>query len=194
MVMRWFQALAVVVLLLAAAALATVRRVGDGEMRPTLKPGDLVVVLPVKPLRGDIVVLRDPLDPDRRVLRRALTDGDSKVRWDEGGLRINGKRVRQTDMGELEGDSVQQEVIWSKPPARAKKWLVRLRKPPAFWTSDVVEVPEEHWYLLADDRDRAVDSRWWGPVPESAIEGVVRLRVGPPDTWRGLVEVQKGWE
>ncbi len=192
--MRWLKVLALLALLVIAAAMATVRRVGGDDMRPTLQPGDLVVVLPVQPLRGDIVVLRDPLDPDRRIFRRALTGGDTKVRWDEGGLRVNGKRVRQTDMGELDGDSVQQEVIWSKPPARAKNWLVLLRKPAAFWTSDTVEVPEEHWYLLADDRDRAMDSRWWGPVPGSAIDGVVRLRVGPKDTWRGVFEVQRGWE
>jgi hypothetical protein len=48
----------------------------------------------------------------------------------------------------------------------------------------VVTVPEGHWYLLAEDRDGALDSRFWGPVPEAAISGVARLRVGGTDAWR----------
>ncbi len=192
--MRWLKPLLFLLALVAIAALVPMRRVQGDEMSPNLQPGDLIWVLPVTPLRGDIVVLRDPLDPDRRILRRTLTGGDTKVRWDEGGLRVNGKRVRQTDMGDLDGDSLQQEVIWSKPPARAKNWLVRLRRPAAFWTAGTVEVPEDHWYLLVDDRDRALDSRWWGPVHQDAIEGVVRLRIGPSDPWRGPVEWLRGWE
>lgn len=192
--MRWIKpVIALVVLTLAALALPA-RRVADQEMSPNLQRGDLVWVLPVTPLRGDLVVLRDPLDPGRTVLRRVLTGGGTKVAWDEGGVRVNGKRVRQSDMGMLEGDRLMEEVIWSRPPARAKSWRVRLRKPPAPWEAEAVEVPDGHWYLLADDRDRALDSRWWGPVPATQIEGVVRLRVGPADPWRGLVEWQEGWE
>lgn len=192
--MRWLKALILLLALLVAVALLPVRRVADDDMSPNLQRGDLVWVLPVKPLRGDVVVLTDPLDPDHTVLRRTLTDGDTKVVWDDGGARINGKRLRQSDMGMLEGDRLMKEVIWSKPPARAASWLVRLRKPPAPWSADKVAVPEGHWYLLADDRDRAIDSRWWGPVPETALRGVVRLRVGKPDEWRGWIQWLEGWE
>ena len=56
-------------------------------------------------------------------------------------------------------------------------------------TQITFEVPEGHWFLLADNRDGAVDSRWWGPVPESRIQGVVRLRQGPEDPWRSAWQV-----
>lgn len=192
--MRWLKLALVLLLLLLGAALVPVRRVADDEMSPSLQRGDLVWVLPVQPLRGDVVLLRDPLDPDRTVLRRTLAGAGGKVRWDEGGVRVDGKRVRQSDMGDADGDAVRKEVIWSKPPARAREWLVRLRRPAVYWARDVVEIPDGHWYLLADDRDRAVDSRWWGPVPQSDLEGVVRFRIGRPDEWRSWWSVEKGWE
>ncbi|NOY25490.1 MAG: signal peptidase I [Oligoflexia bacterium] len=192
--MRWLRRLALSMTVLLAVLMLPARRVTDDEMSPNLQRGDLVWVLPVQPLRGDVVVLQDPLDPGRTVLRRLLTGADTKVAWDDGGIRANGKRIRQTDMGMLQGDRLMKEVIWSKPPARAFNWLVRLRKPPAPWTADAVQVPEGSWYLLADDRDRAVDSRWWGPVSQTAFKGVIRLRIGKPDPWRGWISWLKGWE
>jgi hypothetical protein len=47
-----------------------------------------------------------------------------------------------------------------------------------------VTVPDGHWYLMADDRDVALDSRWWGPIDETEILGVVRLHRAVPDIWR----------
>ncbi|MCB9777097.1 MAG: signal peptidase I [Alphaproteobacteria bacterium] len=175
-------------------ALAPVRRVTDADMAPNLQPGDLVWILPLTPQRGDVVLLDDPLQPGRSLLRRTLTDGGHTVRWDDGGLRVDGKRIRQKDMGESEAGPVFEEVIWSKPPAVAHSWRVLLRRPPVYWEHAEVEVQDGEWYLLADDRDRALDSRWWGPVAAPRIEGVVRLRVGRPDAWRGWVEWLQGTE
>lgn len=180
--------------LLVVAAVVPMRRVADDEMSPGLKRGDLIWVLPVTPLRGDVVLLDDPLDPGRTILRRTLVGAEGKVAWDANGIRVAGKRIRQTDMGVYEGDRVIEELIWSKPPAREKTWRVRLRKLPAPWVADEIVVPEGHWYLLADDRDRALDSRSFGTIPIESIRGVVRLRIGRPDAWRSWFEWMKGWE
>ena len=48
-------------------------------------------------------------------------------------------------------------------------------------------VPDDRAYLSADNRDEALDSRWWGPVPLTSIGGVVVARIGAPTTpWRSL--------
>ena len=61
---RWVLALAAVW----AGALGvnrSLRRVRGPSMQPTLHPGDLVLALPVRrPRRGEVVLLRDPRDPD----------------------------------------------------------------------------------------------------------------------------------
>ena len=62
------------------------------------------------------------------------------------------------------------------------------------WGADPVDVPTDHWYVLADDRDYTMDSRQWGPVPTAALAGVVRLRLGAGDQWRPPVEWLTGTE
>ena len=173
------------------------RKVGNDEMAWTLQTGDTVWILPVEVLKGDVVLLDDPLDPARTVLRRVVAMPTDKVIYEDGAVKINGKRVRQTDMGKADvGDRerrVFKEVIWSRPPARPTNWLVtRLVEKPVKWkTSDRLEIPEDHVFVLADDRDGALDSRWWGPIPLSAVQGVVRARYGTADEWRPAFELLK---
>ena len=31
---------------------------------------------------------------------------------------------------------------------------------------------------MADDRDHELDSRWWGPLKRSQMNGVVKIRLG----------------
>lgn len=177
--------LGVVLAVAAVAAIVPMRSVAGDDMQWTVQPGDLVWILPDRVRKADVVLVDDPLDPGRRVLRRVIAAPGERVRIDDSGVRVNGKRIRQTEMGEADGHRVRKEVIWSRPPARANPYFTQLVIPEVAWSSPgVVEVPEGHWYVLADRRDQGVDSRWWGPVPESAIHGVVRLRYGPTNTWR----------
>jgi len=42
-----------------------------------------------------------------------------------------------------------------------------------------ITVPDGPWFLAGDNRGESDDSRFWGPVPTSAIVGIVRLRYWP---------------
>lgn len=185
---RVIAGIAVMMVVLGALVAASARTVTSADMRFSLQPGDLVWVLalPGDTVRkADVVLVDDPLDPGRRVLRRVVAMPGDKVRVDDSAVRVNGKRIRQTEMGDLPGHRVRKEVIWSKPPARANAYFTELVVPEVPWTSEgVITVPEGHYYVLADARDAAVDSRWWGPVPESAVHGMVRARYLTPDAWR----------
>lgn len=178
-------------LLVAVAGLVPLRTVAGDEMSWSLRAGDRVWIVPDRVRRADVVLLTDPLDPTRRVLRRAIAHGGQRVKVEDGTVRVDGKRVRQQEMGdppESPGGpelTVLKEVIWSKPPARANRFFPTISDRATRWSSPgVVDVPEGHWYVLADNRDAALDSRWWGPVPESAIHGVARARYGEADIWR----------
>ncbi|MFT5685228.1 MAG: signal peptidase I [Myxococcota bacterium] len=197
MLKRILKVLVVLVVLLLIAATIPMRTVGNDEMAWTLQRGNTIWVLPVPVLKGDVVILNDPLDPDRTVLRRVVAVAGEKLMYEDGTMKINGKRVRQTDMGKgtIGGRErrVFKEVIWSRPPARPTNWLItQLVDKPISWKLDEkVEIPEGHVYLLADNRDDAMDSRWWGPVPVASLQGVVRARFGEADEWREAFQLIK---
>jgi len=174
-------------LLLAAGA----RRVADDEMAWSLRRGEWVWLhrgptLAWDPLLpADVVLVADPLQPGRRVLRRVVATGGQSVAFDEGGVRVNAKRLRVQEMGDQPGVFVRKETIWSKPPARANDYLLMVDNPTTRWTAaGEVKVPEGHLFLLADARDLALDSRWWGPVHATSVIGVVRAHLAEPDLWR----------
>jgi nickel-type superoxide dismutase maturation protease len=59
-------------------------RVEDDSMRPTLEPGDYVVVNRWayrfrQPAKGDLVVVRDPEGPDRFLVKRISEVGPSQI-------------------------------------------------------------------------------------------------------------------
>ena len=185
--MRWrWKICGTLGLALALLAAGGSRRVAEADMAPTIATGDWVWVLPGGEIRrGDVVLLLDPLDPERTILRRVVGNPGQSVRFDEGGIRVGPKRIRQKIMGDDGASTVMQETIWSKPPAQSIDWLTRKRTgASAAWSAEAIEVPAGHRYLIADNRDDALDSRWWGPVSDAEIQGVVRIRWGDESTWR----------
>lgn len=172
---RWLAALLGGGALLAVAS-TRLACVPDDAMSPTLLPGDLLLVLPVAPREGDVVALTDPLDPTRFTLRRVETIGGA-IRYDGRSFRTGARsKVRLLDMGEYQGRPVllEGEHVTLRAPTATREAFAE------------IGVPDDRAYLSADNRDAAVDSRWWGPVPLEAIGGVVVARLGPPSTpWRG---------
>jgi type IV secretory pathway protease TraF len=167
-----------VVALAAALVLPRLAWVPDDEMGPSFLAGDLVVVLPVEVRTGDIVALVDPLDPARWTLRRVETLAGA-VRYEDGVFHTAGTDAPRV----LEMDRNTTRVVRTEGPH-----LVELAARPVRWGLEESGVPEGTAFLGADARDAALDSRWWGPVPVEALQGVVALRIGVPGhPWRGWV-------
>ncbi len=158
---------------------------------PSIQSGDWIWIQPgLAPQSGDVVLLPDPLDPQQTILRRVLGVGGKNLDIDRNGsIRLSGKRVRQKSMGDTDEFRVIQENIWRTKLKLSIEWRILHSKNTLTHTAiDSFQIPENHLFLMADHRDHAVDSRWWGTVPESNIEGVLRLRIGPSDTWRNWIE------
>jgi signal peptidase I len=151
--------------------------VPDTEMTPSYLPGDLVVILPLPAAEGDVVAVSDPLEPARWTLRRVEAIGGA-VRYDGNVFRSSSRpKVRTLDMGEYAGDAIFLE---------GEHLVSRRASPPTRARTDDVGVPDDAAFVSADARDRALDSRWWGPVPLDEVHGVVVARIGVPTTpWRG---------
>ena len=46
---------------------------------------------------------------------------------------------------------------------------------------DPITVPEDHYFMMGDNRGASDDSRFWGPVPEEWIIGPAFATYWPPD-------------
>ncbi len=157
--------------------------VPDDEMAPSLLAGDLVLILPVEARMGDVVAVVDPLDPSRWTLRRVETIGGA-IRYEDGVFySSNAEPPGVLEMGRDTTTVVRTEG----------EHLVRLAPRAVRWALDETGVPDDAAFLGADARDEAVDSRWWGPMPLEALQGVVVARIGAPGhAWRGWFEARRG--
>ena len=127
-------------------------------MHPTLAVGTVVLVDRRQSglehlARGDLVTFRHPVGGEPMLKRVVALAGDSVATLDAR-LHVNDRPVEEpyVDFADWEG-------IYS---AR-------------------VVVPAGHVYVLGDNREASVDSRQLGPVPVTAVDGRVLLRLWSPD-------------
>lgn len=163
---------ALAVLLVAQLPLWAV--VPDDDMAPSLLPGDWVLLWRRAPRDGEVVAVVDPLDSGRWTLRRVeATEGT--IRY-EGGILMGPQSGDVVELGREGGMVYAQEgehLLWHLPTA------VR-------WDMEELIIAEGTMFLSADNREGGMDSRWWGPVPLEAVQGVVLFRLGAPGhRWRG---------
>ena len=134
-----------------------VARVDGLSMAPTLQDQDRLVVNKFayrfgEPQVGDIVMLYSPLDPDKSFVKRVIAGPGDQLRIVEG-------RVFRNDVA-LDDSFV---------PAAYRSH--------DDWGPEVV--PEGHYFVMGDHRNRSSDSRQWRYVPRKYIVGKVQLRWWP---------------
>ena len=157
-------------------------------MAQTLYDGDIITILPLTPKEGDIVVLYDPYDSQSNKIIRRLIAKSGAIFYDRNGtVHRNGKRLSQKDMGQQKQKRVIEERMDVDDGTR--KWLIlRIDEPMHLdFAEQMIDV--DGVYLLADNRDEGLDSRFWGTVPKEKIIGVVVMRIGVSDTWKGWISL-----
>lgn len=175
--------------LLGLLVLALLRplRVTSEDMLPSLRPGDWVLWLPYPPWRapqqGDVVLLSDPGDPERVVLRRLVAPSLSSLVVTAPGLEVQGQAWRWREMHRGPDG-----VLYSEQDG----WLVQRADRPFSEPPRALSAPEGQWLVLADKRDGPPDSRQWGGVDPETFKGRVWLRMGPSDPWRGALTLGQG--
>ena len=171
--------------------LLTGKRVLDNAMCASICKGDWIWINNQKPEPGDVVLLNDPLNPEENIIRRVIgLPGQTLQYGEDGDIVVDKKRIRQLDMGFYKDRKLVQENTWSSPPTQSKKWLtLRLREPLRQKSIPQITLNQGEYFVLADNRDNALDSRWWGPINENLILGKLIIRVGEPNTWRERWEI-----
>jgi signal peptidase I len=163
----------------------------SGSMEGTLLVGDLLVLNKVaygapvpgttkrlpgytQPKRGDIVVFRaqhDTLDVVKRLMglpgdTLAMRDGDLFI----NGTRQNEPYVRRSDP---DGDGTHPWMQWQL--AHLTGDVDRSNYHPTRDNWGPIVVPNDNYFLLGDNRDESLDSRFWGFLDPARVKGKAAL-------------------
>lgn len=141
-----------------------------------------------KPQRGDVMVFRYPPKPSLDYIKRVVGLPGDTVAYLNKRLTINGKTIETQTVPEFfDEDSMRyfkqyQEALGALPHRLLNDddrpaFIPGVEKFPGFeacnYTIEGVtcKVPEGHYFMMGDNRDNSMDSRYWGFVPEKNIVG-----------------------
>lgn len=136
-------------------------RVENISMKPTLQPGELLLVNKLsyrlgEPHHGDVIVFHYPGNPSEDYIKRLIGLPGDQIRVDGGLVYINNQPM--------------DEPYISAPPAYKGAW----------------QVPEDSFFVLGDNRNQSSDSHSWGFVPRDNIVGKALIIYWPLDQVKTL--------
>lgn len=157
---------ALLVALLLKAFLVQAYFIPSPSMEPTLEKGDRILVNKLSydlhaVNRGDLVVFArpeaaqaSPGDADDLIKRVIGIEGDVLQAVD-GQVLVNGRVIEEDYLPE--GTTTDAVTYLGEP----------------------FEVPEDHVFVMGDNRSRSLDARFFGAIPEESIVGRAFVRVWP---------------
>jgi signal peptidase I len=135
---------------------------------------------------GSVLSVQNPLDPkDRRLLRVLATEGQTIAFYRDGFL-IDGKRLHIADMGDVNATVHRWKESYYHPDGSESSWLTQSSMQASSWTMDEIEIPKGHVFVVCDNRDQCLDSRWWGAIPEELIVSTLRIQLSKSDPWHQI--------
>jgi signal peptidase I len=181
-------------------------RIPSESMENTLMVGDFLLAdkihysaegwlgrhfLPYRGIRrGDIVVFHFPVDPKQYFVKRVVGLPGDHIKLLDKTVLVNGERLREDYVRHVLHDynpyrDSFPDVTFLVPPYLTtdvdRQWRKQLFR---YLDHGEIVVPAGNYFVMGDNRDRSLDSRYWGFVPRGNITGrplVIYLSVNQPD-------------
>ena len=145
------------------------------ELTAVLYPDSATAIRSAK--RGELVVYAWPPDTSKRFIKRIVGAGGDTLAMTEGVLFLNGARLAEPYAWHADSlvDPVPSELKWMvQYYSKSAKPVT----PPSRNNWGPLVVPSEAFFVLGDNRDNSLDSRYWGFLFGNHLVGHVQLERG----------------
>lgn len=212
---------AILVVLIFRALVFQPFTIPSSSMEPGLVTGDYVVVskfaygwsrasLPFNPpvfegrafgrlaARGDVVVFRLPRDPGKTWVKRVIGLPGDRVQVIGGAVLVNGRALEREILDVTQDhDRPERTVLQVREHASAEHSYITWDGGSGHPGDDtgVYVVPPGHYFMMGDNRDNSLDSRWPGSVGVGLlpIENVVGKAELVLASWKPGASLFKPW-
>jgi len=140
--------------------------VRGASMEPNFNDGQYLVINEIgyrfnNPERGDVIVFKYPLDPSQYYIKRIVGLPGETIKIKDSYLSVYNPEFPE---GKILDES------YYLPEGRITRGDI------------VIELDNDEYYVLGDNRSASSDSRQWGPLKKDNIIGRVWLRAWPFDS------------
>jgi len=177
----------IVIVLFVITFIVQAFQIPSESMEKTLLIGDYLLVdkvhfgqggiskwlMPYRELkRGDIVVFHYPVDPSQHFVKRVVGLPGDKLRLRNKTLFVNNVPVQENYAVHVPGDHSLYRDNFPSDPDFVREVDTRWRS--EMWQhlhNGELTVPTDMYFVMGDNRDHSLDSRYWGFVPRENIVG-----------------------
>lgn len=151
----------IIIVILVRVFIAQPFIVSGESMYPTFHNKDYLIVDELsyrfsEPKRGDVIVLKYPLDMKRYFIKRIIGKPGETITFKNGKVYITEPNKSTYELGE--------------------PYYTGLTMP---GNDTVITIPADQYFVMGDNRDFSSDSRIWGFLPKKNIVGRALLRLWP---------------
>jgi signal peptidase I len=169
-------------------------KIPTGSMEENLLVGDHLIVnkmiyapmesaleRKIEPIRSvrrkDVIVFKFPDEPQRDFIKRVIGLPGERIRIENKKVYINGEPLDEP------------YVHFIYPPGGNGE----LYSDPRGDNMPEMIIPEDHYFVMGDNRDNSHDSRFWGTLPSDLLKGRALIIYWSDDAGRDAY-LKEGWD